>query len=291
MKNPSELLTFAISIAKEAGKIQMKYFGNISSIKKKSTNIDLITEADKESEDYLINQITNKYPKSCILSEEKGTIVGNNIEYWRHVPDDTDYIWIIDPLDGTTNFTHNLPIFSVSIAIIERRNVFIPFTFSDNSITVCGVVYNPAADKCFYAELNKGAFLNKKPIKVTSSNTLSESLLATGFPYIHDEKYHLSFEIFKQFYDKTRGLRRLGAASLDLCFVAMGRFDGYYEYGLKHWDISAGALIATEAGASVTDWDNSELPYDGSRILATNKKIHNEMVAILSNKNYDIFFK
>ncbi|SVE64576.1 uncharacterized protein METZ01_LOCUS517430, partial [marine metagenome] len=128
-------------------------------------------------------------------------------------------------------------------------------------------------------------------MNLDESDTLSKSLLATGFPYLHDKKYDLSFEIFKQFYDKTRGIRRLGSASLDLCFVAMGRFDGYYEFGLKAWDICAGSLIAHEAGAKLSDWDNSQLPYDGSRILATNKKIHKEMVNILSNKNYDIFFK
>ena len=269
MNNPSEFLTFAISIAKEAGKIQMEYFGNISSVEKKSTNIDLVTEADKKSEDYLIKQIKSKFPDHSILSEELGNIDNGG-----------EYLWIIDPLDGTTNFAHNLPIFAVSLSLVKK-----------NKEHICGVVYNPAADRCFYAEKNKGSYLNSKKINVTSSNTLSNSLLVTGFPYLHDDKYDLSFEIFKQFYDKTRGLRRLGAASLDLCFVAMGRFDGYYEYGLKPWDISAGALIATEAGASVTDWDNSELPYDGSRILTSNGKIHTQMVDILTNERYNIFFK
>ena len=247
----------------------MEYFGNISSIEKKSTNIDLVTEADKKSEDYLIKQIRSKYPDHSIVSEEFGNIDNKS-----------EYLWIIDPLDGSTNFTHNLPIFAVSLGLIKN-----------NKESICGVVYNPAADKCFYAERNKGAYLNSKKIHVTSSNTLSDSLLATGFPYLHDKKYNLSFDIFKQFYDKTRGIRRLGAASLDLCFVAMGRFDGYYEYGLEPWDISAGSLIATEAGASVTDWDNSELPYDGSRILTTNGKIHSQMVDILTKERYNIFFK
>ena len=268
MKNPSEFLTFAIQIAKEAGKIQMKYFGNISSVEKKSTNIDLLTEADRKSEDYLINQILSKYPNHSILSEEVGNIENND-----------NYLWVIDPLDGTTNFTHNLPIFAVSIALLKN-----------NKETLCGVVYNPAADKCFYAEENKGAYLNSKNISVTSSNTLSDCLLATGFPYLHDRRYDLSFKIFKQFYDKTRGIRRLGAAALDLCFVAMGRFDGYYEYGLKPWDICAGSLIANEAGAKLSDWDNSKLPLDGSRILATNGMIHKDMVQILSGKKYQIFF-
>ena len=155
---------------------------------------------------------------------------------------------------------------------------------------VSAVVYNPAADKCFFAEKNKGAFLNNKLINCTSSKTLSESLLVTGFPYLHDLKYDLSFKIFKRFYDATRGLRRLGAASLDLCFVAMGRFEGFYEFNLKPWDICAGALIAQEAGATCSDWNNSPLPHSGERILCTNGKIHNEMVRILSSSECKIFY-
>ena len=130
---------------------------------------------------------------------------------------------------GTTNFAHNLPIFSISIGIKFQEE------------TQCGVVYNPAANKCFYAEKNKGAYLNNRKLKCTSSTTLGESLLATGFPYIHDNKYDTSFDIFKQFYDLSRGIRRLGAASLDLCFVAMGRLDGFYEFELKPWDICSGS--------------------------------------------------
>ena len=246
----------------------MKYFGNITSTKKKSTNIDLVTKADIESEEYIINQINKEYPNHSILAEESGSITNEN-----------EYLWVIDPLDGTTNFSHNLPIFAVSIGLVKK-----------NKGTICGVVYNPAADKCFYAEYKKGAFLNNTPIKCTSSKTLSDSLLSTGFPYLRDNRYDLSFEIFKEFYDKTRGLRRLGAAALDLCFVAMGRFDGFYEYELKVWDICAGSLIATEAGARVTDWDNSEMPSDGSRILATNGLIHNEMIEILTKRKYNIYF-
>ena len=268
MNNPSYFLTFAIKIAKEAGAIQMKYFGNISTVEKKSTNIDLLTNADKESEAHIISKIQEQYPEHSILSEEQGEL-----------NTDSEYLWVIDPLDGTTNFSHNLPIFAVSIALVHKENK-----------TLCGVVYNPAVDKCFYAEHSKGAFLDGITIKPTSSNTLSKSLLVTGFPYLHDSKYDLSFEIFKTFYDRTRGLRRLGAAALDLCFVAMGRFDGYYEYGLEPWDMCAGALIAQEAGAKCTDWDNSSLPHDGSRILVTNGLIHQEMVDILNQEKYKIFF-
>jgi len=268
LDNPSDFLEFAIKIAKEAGHIQMSYFGNISSLEKKSTNIDLVTNADIESEKYIINQIRTTYPNHSILSEEAGNL-----------STDSEYLWVIDPLDGTTNFAHNLPIFAVSIGLVKK-----------GVKTLCGVVYNPAADKCFYAEESKGAFLDGKIIKCTSSNTLSDSLLVTGFPYLHDKRYDISFEIFKEFYDKTRGMRRLGSASLDLCFVAMGRFDGYYEYELKAWDICAGSLIANEAGAKVTDWDNQKLPHDGRRILATNGLIHKEMVEILTQEKYNIYY-
>ena len=246
----------------------MSFFGKISSFETKSTNIDLVTNADTESENFIIKEIQTTFPEPSILSEEKGELLSNS-----------EYIWIIDPLDGTTNFTHNLPIFSVSIGLVKK-----------GTGTLCGVVYNPAAEKCFYAEKNKGAYLNKNPIRVSSSKTLSESLLVTGFPYIHNDIYDQSFSLFKKFYDRSQGVRRLGAASLDLCFVAMGRFEGFYEFSLKPWDVSAGALIAQEAGATCSDWDNSSMPYSGSRVLCTNGNIHSEMVQILSSSEYSKFY-
>ena len=142
----------------------------------------------------------------------------------------------------------------------------------------------------FYASINNGAYLNEKSINISSSNTLSNSLIVTGFPYLHDKKWDLSFDIFKTVYSKTRGVRRLGAAALDFCFVAMGRFEGFYEFNLKPWDICAGSIIAQEAGAKVTDWNNKKLPFSGERILATNGKIHKEMVRILNSKELDIFY-
>ena len=245
----------------------MSYFGNISSLEKKSTNIDLLTNADKESEKHIIDQIQKYFPSHSILSEEQQEINNNS-----------EYTWVIDPLDGTTNFVHQLPIFSCSIGLKKDDQ------------TILGAVYNPAAEKCFYAEQNKGAFLNEKQIHTTSSKTLSNCLLATGFPYVHDEKYDLLFDIFKEFYDATRGMRRLGAASLDLCFVAMGRFDGFYEYGLKPWDVCAGEIILKEAGGLITDWNGlNEHPHDCSRILASNSYIHEEMSRILSKQVYKIF--
>ena len=174
MDSPSNFLNFAIKIAKEAGKIQMSYFGDYGKLSKKSTNIDLVTKADIESEDFIIKKIQETFPEHSILSEERGELLS-----------DSEYLWVIDPLDGTTNFTHNLPIFAVSIGLVKK-----------GVEVICGVVHNPAADKCFYAEKNKGAYLNKNKIKVSSSRTLSDSLLATGFPYSHD-KYYDFFSYFE----------------------------------------------------------------------------------------------
>ncbi len=263
----SEYIDFAIKLAKKAGKIQMSYFGKLKSIQSKSTNIDLLSNADIESERYIVSEIKNKYPTHSIITEESSNIIQSS-----------DYKWIIDPLDGTTNFVHSLPIFAVSIALMK------------NNKTICGVVYNPAADKCFHALKDNGAFLNNDSISTTSCNTLSDSLLVTGFPYTHDIKYNMLFTIFKDFYDSTRGVRRLGAAALDLCFVAMGRFDGFYEYGLNSWDICAGSLIVQEAGGIVCDWDGNKVNYNGTRILASNKNINNEMIEVLTKEEYSLFF-
>ena len=224
-------------------------------------------KADEVLEDLIIRKLENT--GITILSEESGYVNTNN----------SNLIWIIDPLDGTTNFAHNLPIFAVSIGLVKNMRQ-----------TISGVVYNPAADKCFYAEAQKGAYLNGRIISPSNTNSLSDSLIATGFPYLHDKKYDLSFKIFKDFYDSTHGIRRLGAAALDLCFVAMGRFDGFYEYSLNSWDICAGSLIAHEAGCKVSDWDGKMLPHNGDRILCSNEKIHNDMVSILTKDEYEIFF-
>ena len=218
--NQHLLLEFAIKTAKEAGNILLQHFGNITSMECKSTDIDLLTIADTESEEFIKKEIYSIYPDHQIIAEET-TIRERN----------SNYKWVIDPLDGTTNFVHNLPIFAVSIGLQHKEE------------TIVGVVYNPAADKCFSAEKNCGAFLNGKPIHITSTNTLGNSLLVTGFPYIHDHIWEKGFELFKNLYGRTQGIRRLGAAALDLCFVAMGRFDGFWEFGLQPWDICAGAII------------------------------------------------
>tara|TARA_B100000029_G_scaffold38090_1_gene35782 strand:+ start:634 stop:1440 length:807 start_codon:yes stop_codon:yes gene_type:complete len=267
MSDYSQYLDFTRELAFESGKVLNNHFGNIDLIDKKSTSIDLVTKADLDSEQTLIQAIQKKYPSHSIITEESDLKEKNS-----------DFRWVIDPLDGTTNFVHNLPIFAISIGLQYKQK------------TILGVVYNPAADKMFYASINNGAYLNEKPINVSLSNTLSDSLIVTGFPYLQDERWELSFDIFKTIYSKTRGIRRLGAAALDLCFVAMGRFEGFYEFNLKPWDICAGSIIAKEAGALVTDWNNKELPFSGERILAGNKKIHEELTNILSDHKFKLFY-
>ena len=254
----TKMLHFAIQTAKGAGAILMKHFGNISSYKHKSTPIDLLTIADTKSEAFIVNEIKTTFPDHHIIAEESAAVENNS-----------DYRWVIDPLDGTTNFVHSLPIFAVSIGLQYKGE------------TIVGVVYNPSANKCFFAEKNGGAFLNGEAIHITSTNTLSNSLLVTGFPYTHDDSWRKGFDLFKEMYGKTQGVRRLGAAALDFCFVAMGRFEGFWEFGLSPWDVCAGGIILTEAGGKVSDWDGSPMPFSGNRILATNGHIHGEMMDVL----------
>ena len=254
----TKMLNFAIQTAKGAGAILMEHFGNISSYEQKSTPIDLLTIADTQSEAFILNEIKTTFPDHNIIAEESNSVSKNS-----------DYCWVIDPLDGTTNFVHSLPIFAVSIGLQYKDE------------TIVGVVYNPAADKCFFAEKNGGAFLNGEAIHTTSTNTLSKSLLVTGFPYIHDDRWRKGFDLFKTLYGKTQGVRRLGAAALDFCFVAMGRFEGFWEFGLEPWDVCAGGLIVKEAGGKVSDWDDSPMPFSGNRVLATNGHIHGEMMDVL----------
>ena len=267
--NFSEYESFAIDTAKGAGKVLMKYFGNISNSTSKSSYRDLVTKADLESEDYIVTKIQSTYSDHSIVAEESSI----------PLKESNDFRWIIDPLDGTTNFVHNLPIFAVSIGLQYKKE------------TVAGVVYNPVYDQCFYAAKGTGAFLNNKPIKVSSCNSLSKSLLVTGFPYTYDERWPASFKLFEELYGACQGIRRLGAAALDFCFVAMGRFEGFYEYNLQPWDICAGDLILREASGKTSDWGLDPLPYNAERVLATNGYIHDEILSYLSKEEYSVFHR
>ncbi len=246
-----------IDAAYKAGRVLLSHYGRISRIDKKG-DIDLVTEADTGSERVIIDTIQKAFPNHTILAEESGL---NRGEFGHK--------WIIDPLDGTTNFSHQLGIFSVSIA------------FSLNDQTVFGVVLNPETRELFTAVKGKGASLNGRQIRVSNSPSVSESLLVTGFPYNFKDVFDPLLTRFSNCLKASQGVRRLGSAAIDLCFLACGRFDGFWEQNLKPWDTAAGELIAREAGAVVTDFSNKPYAIDKKEILATNGKIHKEMLLLL----------
>ena len=222
-----KLVDDAIAWAREAGEVQLKYFRSTQlNIRAKFNDSDIVTEADKASEQVIINNINRTYPQHAILSEEMG---GNAIE--------SDYRWIIDPLDGTTNFSNGLPLFSVSIAVEYRGEVIV------------GVVYAPYLDEMFHAVKGGGAWLNGKPIAPSGKESLSHSVVTTGFPVDKDITTDNNLDNVSRVLPRVRGMRRLGSAAIDLCYVAAGFLDGYWEMNLHTWDVAAGQLVVQEAGA------------------------------------------
>ncbi len=248
----SEKLQFAMDIARGAGKILRDNYGKVREINFKG-DIDLVTNVDLQSEEYIIKRIKEKYPRDEILAEESGDIQGSG------------GLWIIDPLDGTTNFTHNYPKFAVSIGYVE------------NSLIKFGVVYDPMLDEMFYGEENMGAYLNGVKLKVSEVGNLIIALLATGFTYDVRETGRNIAE-FNNFLVEVQGIRRDGSAALDLAYLAAGRFDGFWEYGLKPWDVVAGILLVREAGGEVTNMRGEEYKIGSYEILASNGKIHRDMI-------------
>ena len=250
----------ALQAAYDAGKILKSHFGNLTRVDKKGV-IDLVTAADLAAEKSIVTCIKHTFPQHQIIAEESGLLKSDS----RHK-------WIVDPLDGTTNFVHNLPIFAVSIA----HSV-------DDKIDL-GVVFNPMSDELFYAEIYCGATLNQQKITVSSVMELENALLVTGFPYnLRDDASGLIAR-FKRCLTASQGIRRLGAAALDLCYIGCGRFDGFWEQGLKPWDTAAGTLIASEAGARITDFSSLSFQIDHPEIVATNNHIHDELVRILNDR-------
>jgi len=249
---------FMTKLASEAGKIIRKgYFSTSVKIQHKGT-IDLVTETDLSSEIFIKNEIRRQFPDDLILAEET-----------ENIRKSADRIWIIDPLDGTTNFAHKFPVFAVSIGLqIGSEMKF-------------GVVYNPVSNEMFFAEKGKGAFLNEEKISVSATQQISDSLIATGFPYDRWQNGDFYIAEYLAFMKKCQGLRRVGAASLDLCFVASGRLDGFFERKLKPWDMAAGSVILSEAGGKITCFDGNKWnPFDET-IVASNGNIHRQMIEIL----------
>ena len=254
-----------IAAAYEGGKVLQSYFGQKPEIRKKGA-IDLVTRADTASEKAIIETIRSRFPDHAILAEERGLDTGG---YENSRPNR----WIVDPLDGTTNFAHELGFFSISIA------------FEHDGEIVIGVVLNPANGELFAAVKGEGAFLNNRPISVSGATSVGESLLATGFPSDLPPIFRQLQSRFSACLKTAQGIRRFGSAALDLCYLACGRFDGFWEQDLHPWDTAAGLCIAAEAGARITDFSNNSFSLDKDEILATNGHIHEEMITLLTLKD------
>ncbi len=255
------LIEFIKNTAKNAGDILKAGYGTNFRISSKDAVNNLVTEFDHKSEQYIISQINKYYPNSSIHAEESGKSGEINSE---------EINWIIDPLDGTVNFAHGIPIFSVSIAAELKGEI------------IAGAIYQPILDELFWAEKDKGAYLNADRITVSSTNDFKRAFLVTGFPYNVSENPCNCVDLFVSIVQQGIPVRRLGSAALDLAYVACGRFDAFWELELKPWDVAAGYLIVEEAGGKVTQFDNSQYSVYEQTILASNGLIHSKASSVLN---------
>lgn len=249
-----------IKAAREAGIILKNNFEGSFLISSKDVISNLVTEVDKMSENKIIEIIKNDFPEHNIVSEEAGELF-----------QESDFKWIIDPIDGTVNYAHSIPLTCVSIAIEKNNEI------------IMGVVFNPMSDEFFISEKNSGAFLNEKKIKVSDCSNIEKSLLVTGFPYNSASFKPDPLNVFSKFIKRDLPIRRLGSAALDLCWTACGRFEGFWEYNLNAWDVAAGVLILNEAGGRVTNLKGNEFSVYEKEILATNGLIHDKMVEVINS--------
>ncbi len=249
-----------INIAKEAGEIVREGFGKKLKIEYKSNETNLVTEIDKASEKFITDFIKKTYPTHDILAEESGEMKSGS-----------EYLWVVDPLDGTTNFAHGLPIFSVSIGLQKKGK------------TILGVVYDVMQDITYFAEEGNGAYANSERLKVSLNDKINHSVLVTGFPYNISENPEKTLEIFSALTRKARAIRRLGSAAIDMCYVAKGVFDAFWEVYLHPWDICAGILIVEEAGGIITDFHGKKIDIYAKRILASNEKMHPHLMDIINS--------
>ena len=257
--DPSYLAT-GIEAALEAGRIHRQFFRKNPQVQKKGP-IDLVTAADVAAEAAFRQLIAARFPDHSVLGEEQAKGVSRQSA--------TRCRWIVDPLDGTTNYAHGLALFCVSIALEVDGRVEL------------GIVYDPIANELFTAERGGAARLNGELIRVSDRSTLVDGLLCTGFPYSIREKPERQVEVFAAFLGKARAVRRLGSAALDLCYVASGRFDGFWERHLHPWDMAAGALIVEEAGGRVTDYSNRQIDLFGGQIVVSNGHLHGDMLTVI----------
>jgi myo-inositol-1(or 4)-monophosphatase len=253
------MLNFAIQTAREAGRILSEKFGRVEVSHK--GDIDLVTEADLAAERLIIERISTHFPRHAILSEEAGDVrvLGSEHSAWK---------WIVDPLDGTTNYAHGYPVFCVSIGLEHEGRV------------VAGVVHDPTRDETFAAARGEGATLNGRPIRVSEVDDLNRALVCTGFPY--DVRGRDDFaRHFTNFILRAQSIRRDGSAALDLAYVACGRFDAFYEDGLRPWDVAAGTLLVEEAGGRVTHYDGSPFDTYTPPLATSNGLIHDALLGVL----------
>lgn len=253
------MLNFAIQVATEAGKLLRDRLGGKMGIMHKGF-INLVTDVDLQSEQLIKEMIASRYPKHEVLAEEGGLAQG--------AP--SQYRWIVDPLDGTTNYAHGYPVFCVSIALEISGRIEL------------GVVYDPMREELFAAERGSGGSLNHRPIKVSGTNEISRSLLSTGFPYDIKTSKFTNLDHWSNFAMRAQALRRDGAAALDLCYVACGRFDGFWELGLHPWDVAAGSLIVEEAGGQLSGFRRQPWSVYESEVVASNGLIHDQMIEVLT---------
>jgi myo-inositol-1(or 4)-monophosphatase len=254
------ILSLASRLAREAGAIQRARWGTELEISTKSADVDLVTEVDRACEDLIVQGIEQLRPNDSILAEEGGGRERTGAA-WR---------WVIDPLDGTTNFAHGYPCFCVSIGVEHE------------GATRVAAVYNPVMDELFHAVRGEGAFLNGERIRVSKETKLDRALVATGFAYDRRKSERDNLDELAAFLGRARAIRRDGSAALDLCAVACGRLDGYWEFKLAPWDVAAGRLIVTESGGRVSDGSGGPAPASGREMVASNGHVHDAMIETLA---------
>jgi len=255
-----EFIDTAVLAAKEGAKIHKKYFNTDFAIETKKESFDLVTVADIEAEKAVVSVIRNNFPGHNILAEEA-----------KYAKTDSKYRWIIDPLDGTNNFSNKIPMFSVSIALAKNEEVLV------------GVIYDVMREELFSAQKGEGSFLNGQKISVNSVNEFKQAILITGFYYDRGTAMVENLERIKQFLQKKiLGIRRFGSAALDLCYVACGRAGGFWEFELNAWDFAAGKLIVEEAGGKVTGRNGGAISLKKSFVVASNSKIHSQMLEVIN---------
>ncbi len=253
-------LAFAAATAREAGALVREGYGRAMAVEHKGA-IDLVTDYDRRSEALIVGAVQGTFPGHGIWAEESGRAAGQ-----------ADYEWLIDPLDGTTNFAHGFPVFAVSVAVTHQRRL------------LAGVVYDPLRDELFAAEAGQGATLNGRRLSVSPTTDLGDALLNTGFPYDVRTNPRNNFAEFMRFAVRARAIRRAGAAALDCAWVAAGRADGYWEFGIKAWDVGAGALLVREAGGRVTTVAGDDDCLGRGSIVASNGRLHDQMLAVLASE-------